>query len=612
MKLIQILLLCFYLVPCYSQSFNEEPLVSVGNLIITADEFQQRYEMTPLFRKQVKRWTEALKLEFLYTIIAEKLWAMDAYQKGYNKNEVMQFSEKTFEKMFIRDALYHQEIKSKIEITEEQFIEGYLRSTQKLFVNFLFSEDEEEINSLYNFLNNGFPFDTILAESPELDEQFKPIEITFGQMEKFIEDSLYNLKVGEYTTPVFTKDGWYIFRLTNKTETLLLTEKDKNNALSGVKKIIEAQKEKELYYNFYQKFFAVFKIDVDGELIKNICKNISLIFAEKKKVNQIGNDESIYLSADDILLLEDSIGEKFLALPLVKLESETITLKEFIRYLAFDGFSLQNYDIESVFKLIDSKMRTFIEYELLAKEGYKRNLDKLPDVQKQVNMWKENYLYQFLQSQFLDSVSVSEEEAYQYYLSIQKEEKYPTLVNIIEIFTDSIEIVEKIMIEMEKGIDFREIALKYNKRESTKKNGGEYGLFSIHMHGDIGRVAAKMEIGGISDPIKIPEGFSIFKLIDKQNEKTIPPKPFEKFKNEYIRELGYNKARIKMINFTVNLALKYGVSINFELLKTIPVTNINAFGFRHLGFGGRLTAAPLIAPDIDWVDKWIDKLQIIQ
>src|SRR5690606_8732140 len=496
-------------------------------------------------------------------------------------------------------------------ITEEEFIEGYLRSTQKLFVNFLFSEDKEEIYNLYNLLVQGFPFDTILYERPEYTEQEKPVEVVYGQMKKSLEDSLYNLKVNEYTSPILTEDGWYIFRLTNKTETPLPTIDERENARNTVRNTIEARKEKELYKNYFINFFSNKNVEADANLLKELTIKLSEIISKKKDNLKI-YDEPVYLSSEDFYNLKESFDNSLLQSSFIKFEDNPVTLNYFINHLVFEGFNSDKTDAESIFNLLNKKVRKFIEEELLVREGYRLGLNNNPEVQSQLKIWKENYMYQLMQSLYADSVQVTEEEVIKYYEERNREKKYPVLVNIIEILTDSISTIEKIMEEINHGKDIRELALKYTKREWVKEKNGEFGLFPVFMHGEIGRIAETMEVGEIYGPLKINEGYSVFKLIDKRKEKIIPPEPYEKFKENYFKSLKFQKAKLMMNNKTADLAIKFGVSINHEILKDIPVTNINSFGFRYLGFGGRITAAPLIAPNNNWVEKWIEKMDIIQ
>ena len=118
-----------------------------------------------------------------------------------------------------------------------------------------------------------------------------------------------------------------------------------------------------------------------------------------------------------------------------------------------------------------------------------------------------------------------------------------------------------------------------------------------------------MNVGDVYGPLKLTEGYSIFKLIEKQDEKVIPPKPFEKFKEQYKQDLTNHKLYNKITDFTYKLAVKFGVSLNLDLIEQIEVTSVPSFGMRFLGFGGKVTAVPLIAPNVDWAEQWIKNQQ---
>ena len=72
--------------------------------------------------------------------------------------------------------------------------------------------------------------------------------------------------------------------------------------------------------------------------------------------------------------------------------------------------------------------------------------------------------------------------------------------------------------------DFRELAAKYTIREEAKNNNGELGYFNINEYGEIGRKAATMNIGDMYGPIKVPEGYSLFELIDRKEMTELPNK----------------------------------------------------------------------------------------
>jgi parvulin-like peptidyl-prolyl isomerase len=592
-----------------SQSFKKNYVAKVGSLEISDEEFLKRYEFTPAFNRQIKSNTESKKIEFFFTLVAEKLWALEAMDQKLDTTEVIKFITKSFEKMFVRDQLFKSEVKDKIVITDQDLISGLNKKSIKLYVNFLFSEDYDEINSLYNLLNQGIPFDSILAESPEKDEQINPIEIVFGQMEESIEDLLYNLKINEYTKPVLTADGWYIFKVANRSEQMIISEVDKDEELKLIKKTIEARRLIERQKEFYADFFKDKKVDVDPEIFEDIAQSISLSFALKKKSLGIADNELINLDVDDIGKMELKFGKEKLNKVFIKFSDNPILTKDYLNMLLFDGFNSKEYKINYIRASLDERVRKDIEKELLYREGLKRGYDKNLEVKNEVEIWRANYLFQMLREKFRDSVSVSDDEVFSYYEKLNQPESYPMLVNIVEVLTDSIENVEKIFAEINSGVDIKTVAKKFNKREWTKKKDGEYGLFATSQYGEIGKIASTMNVGDIYGPLKLPEGFSIFKLIDKQSEKIFPPQPFERVKNQYREELTFNKLNKKMTDYTYKLAVKHGISLNIDRLQEIQVTTLPSFAIRYIGFGGKITAVPILAPNVDWADEWIRNQQ---
>ena len=59
-----------------AQSQEKQVLANIGQLTISSEEFQLRYELTPQMFRENQRISEESKLEFLYSMIAEKLLAL--------------------------------------------------------------------------------------------------------------------------------------------------------------------------------------------------------------------------------------------------------------------------------------------------------------------------------------------------------------------------------------------------------------------------------------------------------------------------------------------------------------------------------------------------------
>jgi parvulin-like peptidyl-prolyl isomerase len=223
-------------------------------------------------------------------------------------------------------------------------------------------------------------------------------------------------------------------------------------------------------------------------------------------------------------------------------------------------------------------------------------------------MWKENYQYNIMQSLLMDSISVVDEEINREFINRTKSKNPVTFVNIIEVLTSDLQIAEKVLNETSSVVDFHELAEKYSERALTKGSRGESGLFPATQLGEIGRIAQTMEVGDVYGPLKTEEGYSIFKLIDKIDKQDTLTVLSEGEKETIKTEIKYRKMRENLSKYTAGLAAKFGISINNEALEKITISTINSVVYKHMGFGGRILAVPLISINDDWVEQWKQKL----
>jgi len=581
-------------------------VAKIGDQEIFESEFSERYELTPSFNKQRKTRQLSAKLDFLYTLIAEKLWAKQADEKFLFSRPEVKLAINSIEDMYARDALYRIEIKDKVNITEEEKAFGLIKNAKTLYLRFIFTREKEAILKLENLLREGINFHAILNERPEKDEQIKPIEISFGQMQEDVENEVFNLKKGEYTKPLITQDGWYIFYLENFKEKIFSTSADKEDAINNVIKIIKKRKEDILFKEFYSKFFKGKKANSNGKLFEELITQLSIIFNDKIKIsNKKEPDDLFHLSAYDVLTLESYFGAQKLNNHFIDLDENFVTLGKFIRDTVFDGLSIEKQYVRSIRNILDERVKKYIEFAFLNIECTKRGINLLPQVQSEVKMWKDNYLQQALKSEFLQTNEISDSIVHKYYQDNYKSQITPIQLKIIEIFTTKQSLLPVIQEAINRGEDFKVLARKYGEKESLKSTDGESDFFPINSNGEIGKIAGKMSVGDTFGPLNVKRGFSFIKLIDKKDSVITPPsKSFEEVKITLERELKEKQLKSNYINYTVDLAKKYDVKINLEILNDIDVTTLNTFGIRYMGFGGKITAVPLLAPFTEWVEKY--------
>lgn len=576
---------------------------TAGNKKITKLDFLERFEFSPSFDKHNTKNMNSSKSNLILSLISEKLWALEAESLNLDSSKAITVSAHLFENMFIRDLLYKKKVREGAQFSNEEFSEARRRQNLKYYVKYVFSEDSAEVADIYSVLQKGANFDTILSAREEISFQPNPEEVVYGQLANHVEDELFKLTIYMFTPPLPTPAGWYIFYVENleqKIDIAPVSETDNTSQLAL--KVLKTRKENEQYFKYLAQFYSNKIIKADAELMKCFSVHLTQVLQNKKHVISADDTTAIHLTAAEVISLLNSIPPDTLKMIVCRIDDTKINLNDFILYFSFDGFHISNPNLNPVFTEIQKRMRSTIENELIANEGRKNNYNNDPEVIRQVSMWKDNYLYQILRNTIADSIKISDEEAIDFYTKNYKDYVYPRAVNIIEMFTDSLTLAESALSELKNGADFKQTVKKYNKKKEISKKDGEYGLFPVERLGTLGEIAWDMSINEVRGPIQNNNGYSIIKLLDKREKFTEKnKKSFVEIKEQLKSEIVNRKVKHKLDVKTVTLAKKYGFSVNSDMINSMETTSVNSFGVRKLGFGGQITAVPLLAPDNDWI-----------
>jgi parvulin-like peptidyl-prolyl isomerase len=600
----------------FSQS-NDRIVASVGKYNIYESEFKERFDFSvhPGMLKTSDRL--AVKKDFLNQLIAEKLLALKAAESGYDTTALIKDMVTPLDNMYIRDALYTQEVKKKAGYTQEDINYGLAKIKRLLKVKFIYSTSPDEINSLYKLLKAGASFDSLLSLRREASSQQAPREITFGTMEQDIEDSVYSLKPGEYTPPLQSKDGYYILKLVSSEQNT--NNRSRELVYDDVRKIVEKRAEYKAYLTYYRNFFNGRSISADKDIFELLAGRFIEIFGRKYPYPETLSDTTkIFIRGGEVTSVLLNLPPGTADKSFIKVAEKPIPVKVFINQLSQEGLFVRDPGGISIRASLSAYIRKFIEDQLLTREGLTKGLDKVPEVKKYTDMWKDCYLAQMVMLNLFDSVKVSEEEAFNFFKQNDGKDIPFEWVNIAEVLTDSLNIVETVLNEISKGRDIKELAGIYTKRDSLKEKGGEFGFFPVTQHGELGRLAANMQTGEIYGPVKLPEGYSVFKVLDKKTAPLSAVSPnttdykaaFDELKDQIIMQLSLNKFRKFVNEYNASLARKYGVKINEDVLEKIQNSYLDLVVVRYMGFGGEIFAVPYTEQFSGWYDIWQNKNNI--
>ena len=590
----------------YNQEDNRA-LATIGNEVITVEDFKNRFEFMPHLNYSSTN-IDSIKKEFLYSLVAEKLWALEADELNIDTLETIILSLKSLENLFVRDELYKHEVESKINIANEEIAKGISRVNRILSTNIIISSDSVEIWGLYNTLQKNADFDSILSE---INLPKKKYDVKFGSLEdEKIEDAVFSLNKNEISKPLKFNNNWFIFKLIDEKQDSvkeLTLDHAKNIVLSTLKN----NKAQILGRKFVDGILGGKKILADKMIFDQFCSKLFELLSKKTNDSIQDSINGIQLGETDILNLLSALDKSILNDAFVKFDDRPATLKDFMSYLIYQKVYFDSLNLTVIKTTLNNYVKQFIENEAVAREGYKRSFAELPSVKNELKIWKNYYLAEVLMNSLSDSIKISENEINNLVQSEDSITGNNLQVNIIEILTDKLSEVEEILNKLNEGKDFEYLASIYNKRKWTQQSNGEWGFFDANRAGEIGKIASELEVGKIYGPLKVPEGYSIFKVIAKK-EKEIPNPIQDNNENKkFVKiKLALQKMDDLINKKTVSLADKYNIKVNENLLKTFETSELNTFTYRLIGFGGKIAAFPITIPMYEWYNQYKQRTEI--
>jgi hypothetical protein len=364
---------------CVAQNSSNKVLTKIGNKEITVEEFKIRYELSPQISRSQSEDSLQKKEDFLHSLIAEKLWALEAENLNFDSTDIMRFTFPAIEKMYIRDVLYTKEIKEKTSISSEEYKKFLERSNYNLLTRFISSDDKSIIEESHASLKKGEPFDSIYLTF-SADER-NGLEIKLDDLKENVEDNLFTLKKNEVSEPIFSNGKWYIFHIDGFRQNSYTTDSEIRTRDALIRRVAEQRAIGKTYSSYFNNFFKEKKIQSDGYIFWSFAnKIISILKGHAENAKEDGEQiTSLKLKPGDLEKINSMFGSDSLTLPFVTLENRQITLREFIHDFVLEGFYTSTLNQSIIRSQLQSRVKYFIERELLADEAISKGLQNDPE-----------------------------------------------------------------------------------------------------------------------------------------------------------------------------------------------------------------------------------------
>jgi parvulin-like peptidyl-prolyl isomerase len=522
-------------------------LASVGEHKIYLSEFSDRYT-NYLISTGVKD-NMRIRLSILNNMINEiLLYYYDSNESIFNNEEYI----KELEAAKVRTILAYlkdQDIYSKIEASEEELRETFVKINEKIAVRHLFTQSEEEAYNLFELLKIGVSFES-LAESVFTDSVLKKNRgylgyYAWGELDPAFEDAARYLKIGEISEPVRTDYGYSIIRLEDRVRVPLITEYNFHLKKSQLERQVKIRKKEPFEKEYVENILKENEISFNEESIENILARIKNNNVLTSETSDLNDNKSFAVKVGNKVYSSKEIEENLSLLP----------------HFHFNRIN----SVNTLKAAIKGILVNEIIYNIALEKGYKT----APPVLKTIEKYRLSTFLKFKSEELTRSIQIDDNILRDYYNEYIHLFSTEDQINLQEILIDRESVAKSLIARLSDGEDFGKLSFEYSLRSREVVDpDGRLGYLPVSQFGNYGRLLWDSELGEIVGPLEADNYFYIFRITGKKEGKPID---FEDIKDEVSDLLKSNTRHLIMMDYIENLRNKVEVQVDENLLASYNI-----------------------------------------
>lgn len=519
-------------------------LAQVEDRVITVEEFEDRLInftlLSPIDNLQVRQ-------ALLQNIINEKVLLIEADKLGLREREDFKKKEKSLEINSVLNSYRDIIADERTVVEEKDVIEAFALKNEKVAARHLFAQDLDEANKLYAQLESGATFeelarkvfkDPLLANTGGYLNYF-----SWEDMELAFQEAAQQLKIGEYSKPVKTNNGFSIIKVEDRFRNPVLLETEYQKHKKRLKWIVTHRKRAKEIRKFDREELAKLNISYHDKNVSQLADKFKLAGEDNPQVSDIENQWIFNDLNEDLILAEFSGG--------------SFTIKDFRDKATFTS-DRQRSRVKNSKDLIEFIAALLLRDEFL-RRAKKADIHQKQEVLEKIEKRKELFLIEKMKTAVYDTVRISEREALKHYQEQPQEYKTPRLVNIQEITVPSKEEADQVFTNLRNGAPFADMAKKFSKRKWTAKHGGEVGYVPKGFFGKYGDAIFSLKRNEMSEPFETNGYYTIVKVLDFKPERQ---KSFDEAYPEIEEQLIFYVQREALFSYIQRLRKNLTIEIN--------------------------------------------------
>lgn len=584
---------------------RNDTLAEVGKKVITARDLIERMELMPWPGKDSPGDLDSAKVKALQSLVGEQILAQEAAVRGLGNDSTMRGRANNVEKLMVRDELYRREVQSRIQVNQQEILQGIKRFAVEMKVLMIGVRTEREANAMSLALQSEARPESVIAHFPATVDT---VTVNFGLLERKQEDVVYALdSVRRASPPVnVSRLGWVVLYLVEKETNPEYVKRSIPERTQAVTQKIRRRKELDKANRYYADLLAGERAEADPQAFDLLAGTIyDILSADSARYrNESGYRLDVVVDKVEAVLAHH-LNDNF-----VKMGRRTMTLVEVLEGYRTFSFALPTLNRADFRQRLNASIREVVAREFVAREGYRKGLEKTGAVRHDVATWTNYWLARRLEQSIINDVSVGDEEVLASLLEHSDTYGGGYEVSVREILVDSLTQAIPLVERINAGADMRELARKFSRRKEWALRDGESGFFPVRKHPEIGFRAMEVDSGALVGPVKVTDGYSTFVVLGKRRLKTEGVMSYDSLRTLVRGDLYARKAQRLVNAFVASAAKNHKVNLYYRSLKKVDVRPFNMVTKRLIGFGGSMVAVPPLTPLWEWVRETKDVREI--
>ncbi len=568
-------------------------VAKAGNVFVTEKEFIERFELSPALHRGRKSRLEDAKLELLYSIIAEKLLAQEARERGLDRDSAFQSSFDVLRKILARDQLYREEVSSKVDVSEREVLQAIAEAQREILISFIYFQSKDAALFLRNQMKSNADFAAMQIDS-SLGATRDTATVIWGDAEPPIERAAYRLQNREISPVIAAGSGYYILRV----------EGTKRNAFYASlapsvlkEKILSKLRERKEQTRLDQFVREVLNNRVGysrSQPLRILSRALEQVFAASTSAAPTALSQAMAAEVRQRC-------RTILADTLAVAGSVVWSTDEIIVRLQEKGFSVDSAGLGNLAQRVNLQLKIWVQQELLEQEALARRLDQSLVVQRQLDMWQQSMMAQQMMAYLKKQVNVSESEVWAAIYYVDSSIVIPR-VHVRELRTSTPDEMQQALRDLDRGESMVTVIHRWCRDSSLRVLNGISPPFPVSERYPVGELAWQMDIGQRYGPVREGSDFIYFELLSKDSLGARRDTSVANARRTALSEVRRQKEKRLIDLFLAQVSSSRGFMIYQDRLMRLAVTPIPMMTFRILGFGGRMFAVPFVDRLIDWIN----------